>query len=80
MSACLVCKPARPRCRCACGYSCGGPGVCRDSMEVCLEKHFRRDCDHDFSGPCVRIDANCQSQVCQKCGVSAMDHDCAVGP
>lgn len=70
-------------CRCNCGYTCGGPGKCevfrRDVLE-CIEKHFVKDCDHDFSGELKKVDEYTHSVECQKCGMSAMAHDCWVGP
>jgi hypothetical protein len=70
-------------CRCDCGYTCGGPGRCElfkaDVME-CINEHFKRDCEHDFSGELVKMDECSMSVVCQKCGMSSMDHDCRFGP
>ena len=75
-------KP-QERCRCACGYSCGGPGRCKLDPFECLQQdvgHFVRDCDHDFSGPLVKFNECESSVVCQTCGMSAGAHDCWVGP
>lgn len=76
------CPHDLPRCRCECGYRCGGPGRCALSVEDCLntDGHFVKDCDHDFSGPLKHFGDGMMSVVCQKCNLSAMDHDCAVGP
>jgi hypothetical protein len=80
----LTATPDKAECRCNCGYRCGGPGTCKLGVSECLSqddgKHFVRDCGHDFSGPLVRIDDCSQSVVCQKCGMSALGHDCMVGP
>lgn len=67
-------------CRCACGYTC--KRQCGLDIMACIEQHYKRDCDHDFSGPLHEMgdDGLCQSVVCQKCGVSAIGHDMAVGP
>lgn len=46
----------------------------------CIEKHHVRDCDHDFSGELKEQGQGCWSVECQKCGLSAMDHDCMTGP
>lgn len=73
-------KPLSDCCRCECGYRCGGPGVCKAGLIECIEKHFVRDCDHDFSGPMVQVGERERSVLCQKCGMSAMGHDCMVGP
>lgn len=74
----------KKRCRCDCGYRCGGPGVCKLNIEACLTrvdgKHFVRDCEHDFSGPLERIGALEHSVRCKNCGMSALAHDMAVGP
>ena len=67
-------------CECRCGYRCGGPGVCELDILDCIERHFVRDCGHDFSGPLVKIDELSSSVVCQKCGLSAAAHDAVVGP
>lgn len=71
------------KCRCNCGYSCGGPGRCVLSVTECLsqaEGHYERDCDHDFSGPLVELDELTASVVCQECGLSSMAHDMSRGP
>lgn len=68
-------------CRCNCGYMCGGPGVCKLSLMGCLAAgHFVKDCDHDFGGDLVDMGGGGQSVVCQKCGMSALAHDCRCGP
>ena len=71
-------------CRCECGYRCGGPGTCKLNVFDCLEKddgkHFVRDCDHKFEGQLIDMGNGCKSVVCSKCEMSAMGHDCLVGP
>lgn len=67
-------------CRCDCGYTCGGPGVCDLEMMECIEKHFKRDCDHKFEGPLKRIGPGAYSVVCSRCETTASSHDCMVGP
>lgn len=67
-------------CRCECGYSCGGPGYCDLETIDCINKHFKRDCDHKFEGPLVQIDELTKSVICSICNVSSMTHDCIVGP
>lgn len=69
-------------CRCNCGYTCGGPGRCEVFAEdpiKCIEQHYKRDCDHDFTGPWVKFH-NGGSVTCAKCGIDACSHDCMVGP
>jgi hypothetical protein len=71
-------------CRCNCGYTCGGPGVCKLGIMECLAAgHFVKDCDHDFSGNLVDLAGDGSagfSVVCSKCGMSALAHDCRCGP
>lgn len=74
-------------CKCNCGYTCGGPGRCalfeKDAID-CIEKHHVRDCEHDFTGPWIEFKfdggGGGGSVSCKKCGETAMDHDCRVGP
>ncbi len=73
-------------CICNCGYRCGGPGKCDlwkkdgiDGMLECIEKHFVRDCGHDFSGTFINYSGG-GSVTCRHCGMTANDHDCMVGP
>ena len=66
-------------CHCACGYRCGGPGVCKLSIQDCLAAgHFVRDCGHDFSG--WREFDRGGTAVCTKCGAAAISHDSRCGP
>jgi hypothetical protein len=67
-------------CKCNCGYTCGGPGKCELSTLECIEQHFVRDCEHDFTGPLIECGEGCWSVTCKKCGMSAMHHDCVCGP
>jgi hypothetical protein len=71
-------------CRCACGYKCGGPGICKLDMFVCLQQksgHFERDCDHDWTGTVWDSeDGQCSSVTCVKCGTPQIFHDMRVGP
>jgi hypothetical protein len=70
-------------CRCNCGYTCGGPGVCElfaKDPNACVEAHFVQDCEHDFSGPVEQVGAGAYSAVCSKCGMSALLHDSMCGP
>jgi len=66
-------------CHCACGYTCGGPGVCKLDPLKCLEDgHFKKDCGDDFS-----VWKNTDwggTMVCSKCGMSAIGHDSLCGP
>ena len=76
--------PNKPRCRCECGYRCGGPGTCKLDLFECLKmqdgNHFVRDCDHNFAdGPMVEWDTGA-SESCARCGMLAITHDMAVGP
>jgi hypothetical protein len=72
------------RCRCNCGYRCGGPGRCSLGVLECLaqpEGHYVRDCDHDWTGPEHRSeDGSISSATCARCGVVAIYHDMRVGP
>lgn len=71
------------RCRCNCGYTCGGPGTCQEPFQKCLNEHFKQDCDHLWDGPVVETDVmGCQgeSKTCSRCGDVAMYHDMRVGP
>lgn len=77
----------KEKCECRCGYICGGPGRCElwkkeglEGMQECIEKHFKRDCDHDFSGELKAEGEGCYSVACQRCGMSAMSHDERTGP
>lgn len=71
-------------CRCNCGYSCGGPGKCDLPLlgpEGCINQHYVRDCDHDWSGPWVDFeDDNGGSVTCATCGMDLMSHDMICGP
>ena len=65
-------------CECNCGYTCGGPGECElDTME-CIEKHYKQDCGHDFSGPGKDIQ-NGWTATCKNCGMTAIGHDMVSG-
>lgn len=66
-------------CRCSCGYTCEGPGRCPLLVMECIEKHYVKDCEHDWSGPWKEIDGG-GTVTCAKCGMSAMGHDMVVGP
>ncbi len=74
------------RCRCNCGYTCGGPGICQvfsADMQKCLTDHFRKDCDHVWDGPMKDVPMHggeCESKTCLHCGMAAVHHDMAVGP
>ena len=71
-------------CRCACGYRCGGPGVCKLDVFECLaqpEGHFVKDCDHDWTGAEYESADGCiSSATCAKCGDVAIYHDMRMGP
>lgn len=74
----------KPPCRCNCGYTCGRQ--CRLPFDDCMAQHWKRDCDHVWNGPWKELkgDGPCGggggSVTCSKCGMSSIDHDCAVGP
>lgn len=77
----MSCPLQRHHCACRCGYTCGGPGRCPLGAFECLDAgHFKKDCDHKFTGPLVHQGDGMMSIECEACGISAMDHDCAVGP
>lgn len=69
-------------CRCNCGYTCRGPGVCelskKDTLK-CIEQHYVRDCDHKWDGPDKDFE-NGSSVTCSKCGMTALSHDMLCGP
>jgi hypothetical protein len=74
---------SKPKCRCNCGYRCGGPGSCDAEFKTCLEEHYVQDCDHTWDGPTVQTEVmGCEgeSATCSKCGEVAMFHDIRVGP
>jgi hypothetical protein len=78
----LDAAPAREavdRCRCNCGYTCGGPGACPLPMLECIEQHYLRDCGHDFTGPMVKL-GDGASVSCKRCSMAACDHDMVCGP
>lgn len=68
--------PEKEPCRCNCGPSCGGK--CGLGSLECAQKHFVRDCDHDFSE--WRNTDWGGTMVCTKCGVTCIGHDTRVGP
>ncbi len=70
-----------PKCRCECGYKCGGPGRCSLSIGECLkqEGHYVKDCDHKWDGPAIE-EEQMSSVTCSTCGAWAINHDMAVGP
>ena len=79
--------PPVARCRCACGYTCAGPGGCAlyalDPLS-CFEQHWRKDCDHDFGNPLLRFTRGRRFTVepvaCSRCGMTEADHEEACGP
>jgi hypothetical protein len=76
------CKVCPPKCRCNCGYQCGGPGRCSLSIQDCLkqgEGHYVKDCDHKWDGPPIE-EEQMSSVTCSGCGEWAINHDMAVGP
>lgn len=64
-------------CRCNCGYTCAR--TCGLEIMECIKLHWKQDCDHIFDGP-VKHFNNGGSVTCSKCGITAIDHDCIVGP
>ena len=72
------------RCRCACGYRCGGPGKCSLDVFACLsqpEGHFVKDCGHVWDGPAYESQDGClSSATCSRCGEVAIYHDMRFGP
>jgi hypothetical protein len=70
-------------CRCTCGYTCGGPGKCLLPLSECLAQHFKKDCEHDFTGPVETagfLGGSFSSVSCSKCGMLAISHDMRFGP
>jgi hypothetical protein len=59
------------KCKCNCGYTCDRQ--CGLEIMECIEKHYIRDCEHEWDGPIVDIDRG-QSVTCSKCGMTAFDH------
>jgi hypothetical protein len=75
------------RCRCNCGYRCGGPGRCKLGGLECLQQpegHYVRDCEHDWTGPWVEFDVPGGGReggvTCARCGMFVGTHDMRVGP
>lgn len=66
------------KCRCECGYSCGRK--CGLEIMDCIKKHWRKDCEHRWDGPWVKLTDRSESASCSCCGETALEHDCAVGP
>lgn len=64
-------------CRCNCGYTCGRK--CGLPIMECMDQHYVRDCDHDFTGEWVE-DGLGGSVTCAVCGMTAMGHDMLDGP
>ncbi len=64
-------------CRCNCGYTCNRE--CGLPVLECMEKHFKRDCDHKWDGPTASGE-QWSSVTCSLCGEIALTHDCQVGP
>ena len=71
--------PNKEPCRCKCGYTCGRQ--CGLDISECIEKHYRKDCDHNFDGPVVKDpDGLGDSVTCSKCGMNYGDHAMRCGP
>ena len=76
----------RKKCRCECGYTCGRR--CGLDITECMDKHYKRDCDHEFDGWVEYTDIGRDgkeyvsggSTVCKHCGLDAMSHDMSRGP
>lgn len=68
---------SKKECRCNCGYTCDRK--CGLDIMECIEKHYVRDCDHDFSGPWKEL-SNGGTVTCKHCGLSACGHDMVCGP
>ena len=64
-------------CECNCGYSCDRQ--CGLEIMECMEKHYVKDCEHDFNGPGQEIN-NGWTATCKHCGMTAIGHDTVVGP
>ncbi len=79
----IICKCDEGRCRCECGYRCGGPGICALDTLECLRqtdgKHYVKDCDHDFTGPMIEVGMGASS-TCKKCGMTSLSHDMRFAP
>lgn len=68
-------------CRCNCGPTCGEQ--CGLPKLECIAQHWKRDCDHEFTGwveGTTPEGAGWGSTVCKRCGLMAMAHDMRVGP
>ncbi len=64
-------------CKCNCGYTCDRE--CGLPIMECMEKHYVKDCSHEFTGPCA-FRSGFGSVTCKHCGMLAMDHDILHGP
>jgi hypothetical protein len=75
---------SEPKCRCNCGYTCGGPGRCQEpSFQTCLNEHFVVDCDHTWDGPTIKTNVmGCEGEsvTCSTCGEVQVFHDIRNGP
>ena len=68
------------QCRCECGYTCGGAGRCELPIMECIDRHYVKDCDHEFLGPWWQSpDGLVKSATCTKCSTTAISHDVLVG-
>ena len=63
-------------CECSCGYTCDRK--CGLPIMECIEKHYIRDCGHNFNGP-VKEFENGSSVTCEHCGMMAISHDMVCG-
>jgi hypothetical protein len=66
---------ADKECKCNCGYTCGRE--CGLPIMECIEQHYVKDCEHEFSGWRELPDGG--SQVCKHCGLTACEHDMLCG-
>ncbi len=69
------CGPGSVTCECKCGYTCDRK--CGLDLFKCINEHFKRDCGHIWDR---EVEFENGSSVACKCGMTAMDHDCWVGP
>src|SRR5262249_20353940 len=65
-------------CRCNCGYACDRK--CGLEIMDCMERHYKRDCEHDFKGPLKDHGGGMFTVNCSKCDLSALSHDFMCGP
>lgn len=63
-------------CKCEVGFTCDRK--CDLDYIDCIQKHYYHRCGHNFTQWFNLPDGG--TLICEKCGVSAINHDAATGP